>query len=110
MQKHTEELKRICGTTRNPSHSYIARSRRIPSRSSLFVGFGGMHGCYAANMALYEVDLLINIGARFDDRLTGNLKHFAPNATVAHIDIDPAEIGKNVPDENSSCWQMQKKH
>jgi acetolactate synthase-1/2/3 large subunit len=48
-------------------------------------------------MALYECDLLINIGARFDDRLTGNLKHFAPNAKVAHIDIDPAEIGKNVP-------------
>ena len=44
-----------------------------------------------------NVILLINIGARFDDRLTGNLKHFAPNATVAHIDIDPAEIGKNVP-------------
>ena len=41
--------------------------------------------------------LLINIGARFDDRLTGNLKHFAPNAKIAHIDIDPAEIGKNVP-------------
>lgn len=55
-----------------------------------------MHGTYAANMALYESDLLINIGARFDDRLTGNLKHFAPNAVVAHIDIDAAEIGKNV--------------
>ena len=46
---------------------------------------------------LYNADLLINIGARFDDRLTGNLKHFAPTAKVAHIDIDPAEIGKNVP-------------
>ena len=56
----------------------------------------GMHGTYSANMAIIECDLLINIGARFDDRLTGNLKHFAPNATVAHIDIDPAEIGKNV--------------
>src|SRR5690625_1412896 len=59
----------------------------------------GMHGSYAANMAMYECDLLINIGARFDDRLTGNLKHFAPHAKVAHIDIDPAEIGKNVPTE-----------
>lgn len=47
-------------------------------------------------MAMYECDLLINFGARFDDRLTGNLKHFAPKAKVAHIDIDPAEIGKNV--------------
>ncbi|MFP3394116.1 acetolactate synthase large subunit, partial [Brevibacillus sp. SIMBA_076] len=56
-----------------------------------------MHGCFAANMALSKCDLLINIGARFDDRLTGNLAKFAQHATVAHIDIDPAEIGKNVP-------------
>ncbi|MGM7703806.1 acetolactate synthase large subunit [Pseudalkalibacillus sp. Hm43] len=68
----------------------------FPADHPLFLGMGGMHGCYAANMGLYESDLLISIGARFDDRLTGNLKTFAPNATVAHIDIDPAEIGKNV--------------
>ncbi|MEK3798068.1 acetolactate synthase large subunit [Peribacillus sp. FSL H8-0477] len=68
-----------------------------PADHSLFIGMGGMHGSYAANMALSTCDLLINIGARFDDRLTGNLKCFAPYATVAHIDIDPAEIGKNVP-------------
>lgn len=71
----------------------------FPANHPLFVGMGGMHGCYAANMALYECDLLVNIGARFDDRLTGNLKHFAPNAVVAHIDIDPAEIGKNIATE-----------
>lgn len=69
----------------------------FPADHPLSLGMAGMHGCYTANMALYECDLLVNIGARFDDRLTGNLKHFAPNATVAHIDIDPAEIGKNVP-------------
>lgn len=69
----------------------------FPAESPLSLGMGGMHGTYAANMALYESDLLINFGARFDDRLTGNLQHFAPNAKVAHIDIDPAEIGKNVP-------------
>lgn len=68
-----------------------------PADHSLFIGMGGMHGSYAANMALSTCDLLINIGARFDDRLTGNLKYFAPYATVAHIDIDPAEIGKNIP-------------
>lgn len=68
----------------------------FPAEHPLFLGMAGMHGTYAANMALYESDLLINIGARFDDRLTGNLKHFAPNAVVAHIDIDAAEIGKNV--------------
>lgn len=71
----------------------------FPAEHHLFLGMGGMHGCYTANMALYEADLLINIGARFDDRLTGNLERFAPSATVAHIDIDPAEIGKNVPTE-----------
>ena len=69
----------------------------FPASHPHFVGMAGMHGVYAANMALYECDLLISIGARFDDRVTGNLKTFAPNATVAHIDIDPAEIGKNVP-------------
>ncbi|MBO8155872.1 MAG: acetolactate synthase large subunit [Bacillaceae bacterium] len=71
----------------------------MPGDHELYFGMAGMHGCYTANMALYECDLLISIGARFDDRVTGNLKHFAPNAKVAHIDIDPAEIGKNVPTE-----------
>ncbi|MRG87277.1 acetolactate synthase large subunit [Salinibacillus xinjiangensis] len=68
----------------------------FPGDHELSLGMAGMHGTYAANKALYECDLLINIGARFDDRLTGNLNHFAKYATVAHIDIDPAEIGKNV--------------
>ncbi|TFE00286.1 acetolactate synthase large subunit [Jeotgalibacillus salarius] len=69
----------------------------IHGEHSQFLGMAGMHGTYAANMAICECDLLINIGARFDDRLTGNLEHFAPNAQIIHIDIDPAEIGKNVP-------------
>ncbi|GGE43797.1 acetolactate synthase large subunit [Pullulanibacillus camelliae] len=68
----------------------------FPADHGLFLGMAGMHGTYAANMALYDADLLINFGARFDDRLTGNLQHFAKKAIVAHIDIDPAEIGKNV--------------
>jgi len=68
----------------------------FPGRHPLFLGMGGMHGMFAANRALYETDFLLCIGARFDDRLTGNLEHFAPTATVAHVDVDPAEIGKNV--------------
>lgn len=68
----------------------------FPADHPLFLGMGGMHGSAASNAALYETDLLLNFGARFDDRLTGNLAHFAPNATVVHVDIDPAEIGKNV--------------
>ena len=68
----------------------------FPGNHELHLGMAGMHGTYAANMALHEADLLINIGARFDDRLTGKLDYFAPYATVAHIDVDPAEIGKNI--------------
>lgn len=68
----------------------------FPAEHPLFLGMAGMHGCYTANMAISECDLLINIGARFDDRLTGNLASFAPFAKVAHIDIEPSEIGKNV--------------
>ncbi|MBY5035449.1 acetolactate synthase large subunit [Streptococcus gallolyticus] len=68
----------------------------MPIEHSLSLGMGGMHGSYASNMALTEADYIINIGARFDDRLTGNVDTFAKNATVAHIDIDPAEIGKVV--------------
>lgn len=68
----------------------------FPASHPLAIGMAGMHGEYTANMALHHCDLLINIGARFDDRLTGALSDFAPHAKVAHIDIDPAEIGKNV--------------
>ena len=63
----------------------------------LSLGMMGMHGHRQVNRALDECDLLINLGARFDDRATGRLSGFAPNAKVIHVDIDPAEIGKNVP-------------
>ncbi|WP_338451441.1 acetolactate synthase large subunit [Niallia oryzisoli] len=95
--KAMEELKQYAEQQQIPVVHTLLGLGGFPANHDLFTGLGGMHGCYAANMAMYEADLLINIGARFDDRLTGNLQHFAPNATVAHIDIDPAEIGKNVP-------------
>jgi acetolactate synthase-1/2/3 large subunit len=60
-----------------------------------FISMPGMHGSYASNMAMTECDLLIAVGVRFDDRVTGRLSAFAPHAKVIHIDIDPAEIGKN---------------
>ncbi|HGL7891450.1 TPA: acetolactate synthase large subunit [Streptococcus pneumoniae] len=66
----------------------------IATSHPLFLGMGGMHGSFAANIAMTEADFMISIGSRFDDRLTGNPKIFAKNAKVAHIDIDPAEIGK----------------
>ncbi|MBW7461941.1 acetolactate synthase large subunit, partial [Paenibacillus sepulcri] len=63
----------------------------------LWMGMPGMHGTFTANKAIQGADLLVNIGARFDDRVTMKLDGFAPNAKIVHIDIDPAEIGKNVP-------------
>ncbi|MCB4976459.1 acetolactate synthase large subunit [Streptococcus mutans] len=68
----------------------------MPIEHPLSLGMGGMHGSYTSNMALTECDFLINFGSRFADRLTGNPKTFAQKAVVAHVDIDPAEIGKVV--------------
>jgi acetolactate synthase-1/2/3 large subunit len=67
----------------------------LPSEHPNFISMPGMHGSYAANMALTGCDLLIALGVRFDDRVTGRLAAFAPHAKVIHVDIDPAEIGKN---------------
>ncbi len=67
----------------------------IPENHDLAVGMPGMHGHYAAVKALQESDLLVALGTRFDDRVTGDLASFAPHAKVIHVDIDPAEIGKN---------------
>ena len=63
----------------------------------------GMHGTSYANYVMMETDLIIAVGARFDDRITGRLDTFAPHAKIIHIDIDPAEIGKNVP-VTSRSW------
>jgi len=68
----------------------------FPASDGLFLGMVGMHGAYAANMAINEADLLICAGARFDDRVTGKLNAFAPHASIVHIDIDPTSIRKNV--------------
>ncbi len=68
----------------------------FPETHSLSLGMLGMHGTVYANYAVTECDLLIAIGARFDDRVTGHIERFAPGARIIHIDIDPAEIGKNV--------------
>ncbi len=67
-----------------------------PASDKQFVGMLGMHGTYEANMGMHHCDVLIAIGARFDDRVTGNLEKFCPDAQIVHIDVDPASISKNV--------------
>ncbi len=71
----------------------------FPASDPLFLGMLGMHGTYQANLAMHECDVMINIGARFDDRITGRLNAFSPNSRKIHVDIDPSSINKNVPVE-----------
>ncbi|MCJ1909368.1 biosynthetic-type acetolactate synthase large subunit [Planococcus ruber] len=93
----TEELKEFIERHQIPITNTLLGLGTVEGNHPLFLGMAGMHGTYTANTAICECDVLLNIGARFDDRLTGHLAHFAPNAKVIHVDIDPAEIGKNVP-------------
>jgi len=67
-----------------------------PATDRQFVGMLGMHGTYEANMAMHHCDVLVAIGARFDDRVTGNIEKFCPHAKIVHVDIDPSSISKNV--------------
>ena len=68
----------------------------MPASDPQFIGMLGMHGTYEANLAMYHCDLMINVGARFDDRVTGKLTEFSPDSKKIHIDIDPSSINKNV--------------
>ncbi|WML55639.1 biosynthetic-type acetolactate synthase large subunit [Neobacillus sp. PS3-12] len=93
----SEELLEFVNKTNIPVTTTLLGSGSFPSAHRLWLGMLGMHGTYAANMAVQNADLIISIGSRFDDRITMKLDAFAPNAKrIAHIDIDPAEIGKNV--------------
>jgi acetolactate synthase-1/2/3 large subunit len=91
-----EELRQLAETTDTPVICTLHGISALPASHRLYMGFPGMHGLVHANMAINHCDLLIAIGMRFDDRVTGKLSAFAPHARVIHIDIDPAEIGKNV--------------
>jgi acetolactate synthase-1/2/3 large subunit len=91
-----EELKDLAETIMAPVTTTLMGMGAFPSAHPLSVGMLGMHGTRYANYAIQESDLIIAIGVRFDDRVTGKISAFAPNAKIIHIDIDPAEIGKNV--------------
>jgi acetolactate synthase-1/2/3 large subunit len=89
------ELREFVEFTNTPAVNTLMGLGGLPSEHPNFISMPGMHGSYAANMAMSNADLLIALGVRFDDRVTGRLAAFAPHAKVIHVDIDPAEIGKN---------------
>jgi acetolactate synthase-1/2/3 large subunit len=89
------QLRELVEFTDIPSVCTLMGLGAMPSEHPNYISMPGMHGSYAANMALTETDLIIALGVRFDDRVTGRLAAFAPHARVIHVDIDPAEISKN---------------
>lgn len=91
-----EELRVFAEAMQIPVTSTLMGLGGFPGNSPLWMGMLGMHGTYCANMAVSESDVLIAVGARFDDRITGKLSEFAPHAKIIHIDIDPSSISKNV--------------
>jgi acetolactate synthase-1/2/3 large subunit len=92
-----EVFRKILEKVRIPVLSSLMGIGVVPSDHPLFLGMVGMHGTYTANIAVTECDLIVAIGVRFDDRVTGDLTKFAPNAEIVHIDIDPSSIARNVP-------------
>jgi len=96
ISKASEELKQLAEKGQIPVISTLLGIGGFPENHVLCYGMAGMHGTGSANKALDATDLLIAVGMRFDDRVTGNISGFAPHAKIIHIDLDPAEIGKNV--------------
>ena len=97
---HLQRLRRSCGTSRSktgiPVTTTLLGLGAFPRPTPCALEMLGMHGTCYANHAVHESDLLIAVGARFDDRVTGKIAEFVPNAKVIHIDIDPASVSKNV--------------
>lgn len=91
------ELRELVEKAQIPVVNTLLGISTLPETHPLCLGMGGMHGEAYANKALQKADLILNIGSRFDDRLTGPVSTFGPEAKIIHIDVDPAEIGKNVP-------------
>ncbi len=92
----SEELFKFATSLQIPVTSTLMGLGGFPGDHPLWMGMLGMHGTYCANMAVSQADVLIAVGARFDDRVTGKLSEFAPHAKIVHVDIDPSSISKNV--------------
>ena len=94
--KASELLRELVNVTGFPITSTLQGLGAYPGNDNYFLGMLGMHGSYEANNAMHDCDLMINIGARFDDRITGKIDEFSPKSKKVHIDIDPSSINKNV--------------
>ena len=94
--KATELLRELVSLTDFPITSTLQGLGAFPGNGNQFLGMLGMHGTYEANNAMHDCDLMINVGARFDDRITGKIDEFSPKSKKIHIDIDPSSINKNV--------------
>ena len=92
--KASQALREFVELTGFPITSTLQGLGAYPGDDNQFLGMLGMHGTYEANNAMHDCDLLINIGARFDDRITGKIDEFSPNSKKVHIDIDPSSINK----------------
>ncbi len=92
-----KELTELARKTQTPTTASLMGLGGFPATDPLWLGMIGMHGTYRANMSTGECDLLMGIGVRFDDRVTGRIDAFAPHAKIVHIDIDPTSIRKNIP-------------
>jgi acetolactate synthase-1/2/3 large subunit len=92
----SEKLRELAELTGFPVTSTLMGLGSFPGSNKQWLGMLGMHGTYEANMAMHDCDLMINIGARFDDRITGRIDAFSPGSTKIHVDIDPSSINKNV--------------
>jgi len=97
LSKASKELTELARKTQAPITTSLMGLGAFPATDPLWLGMIGMHGTYRANMSTGECDLLIGIGVRFDDRVTGRISAFATNAKIVHIDIDPTSIRKNIP-------------
>ena len=91
-----EQLRELVRLLKYPCTNTLMGLGCFPATDPLFIGMLGMHGTYEANMAMHDCDVMLAVGARFDDRITGDLAKFSPYAKIIHVDIDPASIGKNV--------------
>lgn len=97
LSKASEELRLFAKKIQAPVTSTLMGLGAFPGTDPLWLGMIGMHGTFQANMSSSECDLLIALGVRFDDRVTGGTDNFTPKAKIVHVDIDPSSIGKNIP-------------